>query len=99
MKKQADETFSKGIVLEKGAEFEKAKAIYEDLFRHFADEAVLRKIRIRTEDIDDLIEEKAIYQRIGENAKRVLTEIGNNIIENQSFTDLLMEADAMDFRQ
>jgi trimethylamine--corrinoid protein Co-methyltransferase len=49
------------------------------------------------EDIDDLIAEKAIYQRIDENAKRVLTEIGINIIENQSLMDLLMEADAVDF--
>jgi trimethylamine--corrinoid protein Co-methyltransferase len=49
------------------------------------------------EDIDDLIAEKAIYRRIDENAKRVLTEIGINIIENQSLMDLLMEADAVDF--
>jgi trimethylamine--corrinoid protein Co-methyltransferase len=49
------------------------------------------------EDIDDLIAEKAIYQRIDENAKRVLSEIGINIIENQSLMDLLMEADAVDF--
>ena len=49
------------------------------------------------EDIDHLIAEKAIYQRIDENAKRVLTEIGINIIENQSLMDLLMEADAVDF--
>jgi hypothetical protein len=43
----------------------------------------LRKIRCRMEDIDDLIAEKAVYQRIDENAKRVLTEIGINISENQ----------------
>ena len=97
IKKQADETFGKAILLEKEAEFEKAKAIYEDLFRHVTDEKVLRKIRFRMEDIDDLIAEKAIYQRIDENAKRVLTEIGINIVENQSLMDLLMEADAVDF--
>ena len=97
IKKQADVTFGKGILLEKEAEFEKAKAIYEDLFRHVTDETVLRKIRFRMEDIDHLIAEKAIYQRIDENAKRVLTEIGINIIENQSLMDLLMEADAVDF--
>ncbi|MEZ4567874.1 MAG: hypothetical protein R2860_13265 [Desulfobacterales bacterium] len=48
-------------------------------------------------DIDDLIAEKAIYQRIDENAKRVLTEIGINITDNQALMDLLMEADAVDF--
>jgi trimethylamine--corrinoid protein Co-methyltransferase len=43
MKKQADETFGKGILLEKEAQFEKAKAIYEDLFRHVTDETVPEK--------------------------------------------------------
>ena len=97
MTEQADETFGKGILLEKEAQFEKAKAIYEDLFRHVTDETVLKKVRWRMEDIDDLIAEKAIYQRIDENAKRVLTEIGINITENQTLMDLLMEADAVDF--
>jgi trimethylamine--corrinoid protein Co-methyltransferase len=97
MKKQADETFGKGLLLEKEAQFEKAKAIYEDLFRHVTDETLLRTIRCRLEDIDDLIAEKDAYQRIDENAKRVLTEIGINISENQSLMDLLMEADAVDF--
>ena len=97
MKKQADETFGKGILLENEAQFEKAKAIYEDLFRHVTNETVLRKIRCRMEDIDDLIDEKTVYQRIDENAKRVLTEIGINISENQLLMDLLMEADAVDF--
>lgn len=96
-KKQADETFDKGIRLEKEAEFEKAKAIYEDLFRHVTDEGVLKKIRFRMEDIDDLIAEKAIYQRIDENAKRVLAEIGINVSANQPLMDLLIEADAVDF--
>ena len=97
MKKQADEIFGKGLLLEKEAQFEKAKAIYEDLFRHVTDETILRTIKCRMEDIDDLIAEKDVYQRIDENAKRVLTEIGINVSENQSLMDLLMEADAVDF--
>jgi len=97
MSKQADETFDKGILLEKEAHFEKAKAIYDDLFRHVTDETVLEKVRCRMEDVDNLITEKAIYQRIDENAKRVLTEIGINISENQLLMDLLIEADAVDF--
>jgi trimethylamine--corrinoid protein Co-methyltransferase len=99
MKERADETFGMGILLEREAQFEKAKAIYEDLFRHVTDETVLKKVRWRMEDIDYLIAEKAIYQRIDENAKRVLTEIGINIIENQILMDLLMEADAVDFEK
>ena len=97
MSKQADATFNKGILLEKEAQFEKAKAIYDDLFRHVTDETVLEKVRCRMEDIDDLITEKAIYRRIDENDKRVLTDIGINISENQILMDLLMEADAVDF--
>jgi trimethylamine--corrinoid protein Co-methyltransferase len=97
MKNKADEIFCKGTFLEKEAEFEKAKAIYEDLFRHVSEETVLKKVRCRMEDIDDLIAERRLYQRIDENAKQVLTEIGINIIENQSLMDLLLEADAVDF--
>ena len=88
VKKQADETFDKGIRLEKQAEFEKAKAVYDDLQRHVTDETLLSKIRFRMEDIDDLIAEKALYRRIDENAKRVLTEIGINVSENQALMDL-----------
>jgi len=97
MNEQAGETFDKGILLEKEAQFEKAKTIYDDIFRHVTDERVLRKVRFRMEDIDDLVAEKAIYQRIDENAKRVLTEIGINISANQPLMDLFMEADAVDF--
>ncbi len=97
MSKLADETFNKGILLEKEAQFEKAKFTYEDILHHVTDETVLEKARWRMEDMDDLIAEKAIYQRIDENAKRVLTDIGINITENQPLMDLLMEADAVDF--
>jgi len=83
--------------LEKEAKFEKAKSIYEDILHHVTDETILEKARYRMEDMDDLIAEKAIYQRIDENAKRVLTDIGINIIENQLLMDLLLEADAVDF--
>ncbi|WP_300464927.1 trimethylamine methyltransferase family protein [Desulfobacula sp.] len=93
----AQETFDKGITLEKEAQFGKAKVIYEDIFSHVTDETLLKKVRCRMADIDDLIAEKAIYQRIDENAKRVLTEIGVNIIANQTLMDLLIEADAIDF--
>ena len=95
--KQADESFAKGILLEKEARFQEAKAIYEDILGHVTDETVLEKARCRMEDINDLIAEKAVYQRIDENAKRVLTDIGINLSENQLLMDLLMEADAVDF--
>ena len=97
MSKKANEIFDKGIFLEKEAQFEKAKATYEDILSHVTDERILEKVRCRMEDIDDLIAEKDVYRRIDENAKRVLTEIGINITENQTLMDLLMEADAVDF--
>ncbi|MFO7817714.1 MAG: trimethylamine methyltransferase family protein [Desulfovibrionales bacterium] len=97
MSNQAEENFEKGILLEKEARFEKAKSVYENILFHATDETILEKARCRIEDMNDLIAEKAIYQRIDENAKRVLTEIGINVSENQTLMDLLMEADAVDF--
>ncbi len=97
MNKQADETFDKGILLEKKAQFEKAKSIYEDLLHHVNDETIREKTQFRMEDMDDLIAEKALYQRINENAKQVLTDIGIDLSENQLLMNLLMEADAVDF--
>ncbi len=95
--KISHEAYDKGIRLEKEAQFDKARVIYEDLLRHVADETLLKKVRCRMADIDDLIAEKAIYRRIDENAKRVLTEIGINITENQILMDLLVEAGGIDF--
>jgi hypothetical protein len=93
----AEMTLEKGILLEKEAHFKQAKTVYEDILQHAADETLLEKVRLRIEDMDDLIAEKTIYQRIDENAKRVLTEIGINIAENQTLMDILLEADAIDF--
>jgi trimethylamine--corrinoid protein Co-methyltransferase len=99
MSHAADQTFGRGILFEKEAQFERAKTIYEDISKHVADETVLAKVRSRLEDIDDLIAEKAIYHRIDENAKRVLAEIGVNLIANKSLMDLFLEADAVDFNR
>ncbi|MBR9986834.1 MAG: trimethylamine methyltransferase family protein [Desulfosarcina sp.] len=97
MNQQAEARLNEGILFEKDADFEKAKATYADILEHATDEQALEKIRWRMEDMDDLIAEKAIYQRIDENGKRVLTEIGVNIAENQTLMDILIEADAVDF--
>ncbi len=97
MKPQATEAYAKGLIMEQEARFDTAKAAYEDILHHVTDETILEKVRFRMEDIDDLIEEKAIYRRIDENAKRVLSEIGINIAENQTLMDLLVEADGVDF--
>ncbi len=93
----ATKIFDQGIRLEKEIRFEQAKAVYEDILDHVTDELVLEKARCRLEDMDHLIAEKAIYQRIDENAKQVLTEIGIDISHSPPLMDLLMEADAVDF--
>jgi trimethylamine--corrinoid protein Co-methyltransferase len=87
----------KGILLERQAHFTQAKAVYADILQHAGDETLLEKVRLRLEDMDDLIAEKVLYQRIDENAKRVLTEIGMNLAGNEILLDILMEADALDF--
>ena len=68
-----------------------------DLLLYAGDEAVLEKTRRRMEDIGDLIAEKAIYRRIDENARQVLTEIGVNISDNHVLLDLLMDAGRVDY--
>ena len=97
MKNRATEIFDRGMRFERQAQFEKAKAVYKDLFDHATDERLLGKIKGRMGDIDDLIKEKAIYRRIDENAKQVLTHIGINISQTPVLMDLLMEADGVDF--
>jgi len=97
MYSNAETILKKGILLEKEAHFKQAKGAYEDILQHASDEMILEKVRLRMEDMDDLIAEKAVYQRIDENAKRVLTGIGIDIAENQVLMDVLLEADAIDF--
>ena len=92
----AETIFERGIFLEKEAHFKQAKNLYEDILHHGTEKHILEKARFRIEDIDALIAEKTVYQRIHENAKRVLTEIGMNIVGNQVLVDILMEADAID---
>jgi len=97
MSSNTAEILEKGILLEKKAHFRQAKALYEDILQHVTDETILEKVRFRLGDMNDLAVEKAIYQRIDENAKRVLTEIGMNIADNQILMDIFLGADAIDF--
>ncbi|WP_163339434.1 trimethylamine methyltransferase family protein [Desulfopila sp. IMCC35008] len=97
MCQNAGTIFKKGILLEKDTHFKQAQDLYEDLLLHVTDETILDEVRLRLDDMDDLIAEKAVYQRIDENAKRVLTEIGMNIADNQVLMDILLEAGAINF--
>jgi trimethylamine--corrinoid protein Co-methyltransferase len=97
MSDQARSALESALELEQSHDFEQAKGIYADILANAADEEILEKARWRMEDMDALIAEKTVYQRIDENGKRVLTDIGMNIAENQTLMDILMEADAIDF--
>lgn len=97
MSDRALQAFEEGLRQERATHFETAKNIYAELMESVADAALLEKIRWRLEDMDALIAEKAIYARIDENGKRVLTEIGMNIAEDQTLMEILMAADAIDF--
>lgn len=97
MQDPAQSVLTKALQLEEVYDFSGAKTIYQEILEHTDDEPTLEKARWRMEDMDDLIAEKEIYRRIDENAKRVLTEIGVNIAEDQTLMDILMEADAVDF--
>jgi len=97
MSEQARRALESALKLENDYDFEGAKKIYSDILEKVVEEQILERARSRMEDIDDLIAEKAIYRRIDENGKRVLTDIGMNISENQTLLDILMGADAIDF--
>ncbi len=77
--------------------FESAKISYSEIITYFSDSNEAKLAQGRLLVMDELIKEKSIYQRIDENAKKVLTDIGINIVENQRLMDILMEADAVDF--
>jgi trimethylamine---corrinoid protein Co-methyltransferase len=97
MDDQVKIAFKEALKSENAYDFEGAKAIYADLIENVSGDALMEKVRWRMQDMDDLIAEKKIYARIDENGKRVLTDIGINIVENQTLMDILMEADAIDF--
>ncbi|MCK5099560.1 MAG: trimethylamine methyltransferase family protein, partial [Desulfobacteraceae bacterium] len=77
--------------------FESAKKVYGELLANTQDSKIVEKTKLRMEDMDDLIAEKKIYQRIDENGKKVLTDVGINIAESPELMDILVEADAIDF--
>lgn len=97
MYKNAQTSLEKALLLEKKARFKEARTLYADLLHHITDKTILKTVRLRLGDIDALVAEKAIYRRIDENAKRVLTDIGMDISSSQVLMDILLAADAIDF--
>lgn len=97
MSQKAQELFAAALGQEKEIQFEAARKTYQELVEHFPEHELAGSARSRLEDLEHLLEEKALYERIDENAKKVLTEIGMNIAESQPLMELLIEADAIDF--
>ena len=89
--------FKKALAREKRFDFDSAGKIYQEIATHFDESSVFNRARRRLAEMDDLMEEKRLYERIHQNGKRVLTEIGVDIAENQPLMDILIEADAVDF--
>ncbi len=97
MSDQAKELLANAGEKEQLFDFEKAAQLYDDIVKNCQGSGHAHIAAARLRVMDDLIQEKQIYQRIDENAKQVLTDIGVNISESQRLMDILMEADAIDF--
>ncbi|MCD4676623.1 MAG: trimethylamine methyltransferase family protein [Desulfobacula sp.] len=97
MNDNTNEYFKDGLKHEQNYDFESAKKVYENLLADTQDPKIAEKTKLRMEDMDDLIAEKKIYQRIDKNGKKVLTDVGINIAESPELMDILVEADAIDF--
>ncbi len=99
MSDRAQESLNKALGLESEYYFSEAKVIYQDLKKNTIAEHITQVVDFRLEDMDYLISEKETYQRIHDNSKKVLSEIGMNISESAELMELLMEADAIDFEK
>lgn len=94
---KAQEIFETAAKNEREFEFETAKGLYSQIIIDFPGTDQAKKAQDRIPDMDSLIEEKRIYKRIDENARKVLTKIGMNVAESEKIMEILMGADAIDF--
>ncbi len=94
---KAHDLFNGALGQEARFNFERAKEMYLALAKDLKGAALLNRVRERLAEIDGLIAEKRIYERIHRNGKRVLSEIGVDVAQNPQLMDLLLAADAVDF--
>ncbi len=87
------------LLRERWAEFEAAYRTYQKLIDYRPKTPEAQFARERSEALETLIYEKALYERIDRNARRVLSTIGMNIGDSPEILQILMEADAIDFEQ
>ncbi len=94
---QASELLAAAIEQQAVFDFESAKKQLSELVTHCQGSPEAVEAEQRLPALDALVREKQIYERIDENAKQVLTDIGMNIAASSELMDILMEADAIDF--
>lgn len=93
----AEVTLQYAQALENRFDFVAARSAYRQLVATAPESGAAVWARGRLMEIDALIDEKAAYERIHQNAVRVLAHIGINIAENEPILETLMAADAIDF--
>jgi len=76
---QASKLLHTAIQKQAGFNFKSAKKHLSELIEHCPDSPEFQEAKDRLPFIDALINEKQTYERINENAKQVLTDIGMNI--------------------
>ncbi len=94
---RAREQFEQALALENRFAFTAARRLYEELATNVEAGPVPSEARARLAAVDHLVAEKAVYERIDENAKRLLCEVGMNVGESEPIMDILLGADAIDF--
>lgn len=97
MGERRQQSLNRALGLEREFDFKEAKKIYEDLNLSDIPDTITEVVNVRLEDMESLIAEKELYQRIHDNGKKVLSEIGMNIVGSEELMSILMEADAIDF--
>ena len=97
MSDAAKQLLNSALDYEHAFEFTSAKKIYEEIRDNLPGTKEHSFAGQRLEVMDELIREKTVYERIDENARHVLTDIGVNIADHPRLMDIFMEADAVDF--
>jgi len=88
--------FDDAVLSEKQYNFQRAKGFYQQIVSLHPNSPESDIARERIRDMDALSKEMRSYERIHQNAKRVLTEIGIDISASPVLMDLLLEAEAID---
>lgn len=84
------------LIRERWADFEAAKSVYQKLIQYRPRSVEAKLASKRLLEIDKLIEEKNLYERIDQQARQVLSEVGMNIANSPAIMKLLLDADAID---